>query len=218
MTQFISDRLIPLDFLAELHYPPRELQHSMLLSLFNELSGPFNFLNLKLHPDDRGALFAGEHNNRCEILKDKIIIREEMKVVSFDNFCETTMAILQHVCAQLKPPVFIGQQNMVRMLYPLDSAQEANRFLIQSFLHMPEGLAEQVGRPLAGIGLRLVFPPTQQNPSEFQLRIEPFFRDQTQLFLENSGRFFPPFKDLQQARERLHATYEFLKSSLDALF
>ena len=58
----------------------------------------------------------------------------------------------------------------------------------------------------------------QQTPNEYQLRIEPFFRDQTQIFVENAGRFFPPFKELDEARGRLQATYEFLKSSLAALF
>jgi len=113
--------------------------------------------------------------------------------------------------------VFVGQQNIVRMLYPLSSARAANQFLMESFLHVPDSLGQALGRPLAGIGLRLVFPPTQKTPNEFQLRIEPFFRDQTQLFVENMGRFFPPFRDLKEIRERLAATYDFLKASLQAM-
>ncbi len=218
MNKFFPGRLIPLSFVTEVLYPPRELSHSALLELFNRLSGPYRFVNLKLLPEGRGALFAGEQGNRCEIHRDKTIIREEAGVVSFENYCETTLAILEQIVEKTAPPVFVGQQNAVRMLYPLSSEQDANQFLTRSFLNLPEGLAQQLGRPLAGIGLRLVFPPTQQMPNEYQLRIEPFFRDQTQIFVENAGRFFPPFKELGEARSRMQATYEFLKSSLAALF
>jgi len=218
MSKFFPHRLIPLGFVTEVLYPPREIPHAQLLELFNRLSGPHRFLNLKLLPEGRGATFAGEQGNRCEILRDKTVIREDASIVSFENYCETSLAILREIAGKIAPPVFVGQLNAIRMLYPLSSEQAANQFLIRSFLKLPEGLAQELGRPLAGIGLRLVFPPLQQMPNEYQLRIEPFFRDQTQIFVENAGRFFPPFKELEEARGRLQATYDFLKSSLAALF
>lgn len=217
MTEFHVDRLIPLGFIVEILYPPREMQNNTLMALFHELSSTHGYLNLKLLPESKGAVFAGEKNNRCEILRDKIILREEVNVVSFESFVESTLSIMRQFCKAFSPQVFVGQQTVVRMLYPLDSQQAANHFLMQSFLHVPEGLGQQLERPLAGIGLRLVFPPTQQIHNEFQVRLEPYFRDQTQLFLENVGRFLPPFREIEEIRTRLLATYAFLKSCLSAL-
>jgi hypothetical protein len=146
-----------------------------------------------------------------------VIIREESTALSFDNFSNNALNILQQIYNRLAPPLFVGQLNIVRMLYPLSSEEAANQFLTRNFLSVPEGLEQRMGRPLAGIGLRLVYPPTREKPNEFQLRVEPFFRDQTQLYIENSGRFLPPFKKMEEAKSRLEQTYAFLKSSLEAL-
>jgi hypothetical protein len=218
MSAFASNRLIPLNFVTEIAYPPQNLPHPILLELFNELSGPHGFLNLNLLPENKGAVFSAEKGNRFEILTDKLVLREETNVVSFDSYCDQAIGIVGKVFQKLLPPVLIGQMNIVRMLYPLSSEQAANQFLMQSFLSVPEGIGQRLGRPLAGIGMRLVFPPTQQMHNEYQIRIEPFFRDQTQIFLENAGRFFPPFKQVEEIRSRLDATYNFLKASLEALF
>ena len=217
MTPFMTDHLIPLSFQVEVVYPPREFQQAALLQLFSDMCGPFGFQSLKLLTDNRGVIFSAEKENRCEILRDKIVIREEVNVTSFESFCASTLEMMNLIVQRINPPVFISQQNLVRMLYPLDSTQAANQFLVQSFLRLPEGLGQKLGRPLAGVGLRLVFPPTPNSPDEFQLRIEPYFRDQTQIFLELAGRFFPPFKNLDEVRSRLRVTYDFLKSSMETL-
>lgn len=217
METFRADHLIPLNFHLELLYPPRELQQQMLLELFNEMCGTYGFQSFNLIPEGKGAVFFTGKESRCEILKDKTIVREEGGAISFESFSENVMGMMSTVTQRLQPPVFVGQQNVLRMLYPLSNRQTASGFLMETFLRMPDGLVSQLGRPLAGIGLRLVFPPTSDSPSEYQLRIEPYFRDQTQLYLELVGRFLPPFKELEESSVRLRATYDFLKSAVGSL-
>jgi hypothetical protein len=215
---FHADRLIPLNFIVEILYPPKNLDHSLLMELFRTLSSSHGYLNLNLLPEDKGAVFTGQKGNRCEILTEKVVIREETGVVSFDHFRQQTLSILNQVSEKIAPPVFVGQLNIVRMLSPLSPDTPAARFLRETFLRLPEGFAERIGRPPAGVGLRLVFPPTPQEHNEQQLRVEPFFRDQSQIFIENAGRFLKPFREMEKADEQMTATYDFLKSSLQGLF
>jgi hypothetical protein len=66
-------------------------------------------------------------------------------------------------------------------------------------------------RPVSGVGLRFVFPPTQQNHSTYHLRIEPYFPDLKMIYLENNAQFFDPLVDFQQIKNYITPAYDFLK-------
>ena len=69
---------------------------------------------------------------------------------------------------------------------------------------------ETLGRPNPGVGLRLIFPATREERSEFSVRIEPYFRDLTMVFAENHARFFTPAQDPDIIERNLELAHAFL--------
>jgi hypothetical protein len=67
-----------------------------------------------------------------------------------------------------------------------------------------------------GIGLRLFFSPGTEVPVEFDVKVESLLRDATQLFLENTAKFYVPLQtaDLTPVKNGLEATENFLTETV----
>ena len=70
---------------------------------------------------------------------------------------------------------------------------------------------EEFGRPVLGMCLRIELPPLPEDPSQMQLRVEPYFRNPKRLYLELSARFLQPVQTLEDLRKRLFSADEFVK-------
>ena len=60
--------------------------------------------------------------------------------------------------------------------------------------------------------MRMVFPPTQEAPCAFTVRIESFASDARSLFIENTGSFGPTViaNGIDAIGSNLRATYDFV--------
>ena len=61
-------------------------------------------------------------------------------------------------------------------------------------------------------GMRLVFPPANERPNAYSLRIESFNNDPRSLYIENQGSFGPLLvaRGLEAVEANIEATYAFV--------
>jgi hypothetical protein len=109
----------------------------------------------------------------------------------------------------LKVPIWIVQQSILRFLVPFD--EPVIPLMNDQIFKMSSDDLARFGRPVLGMCLRIEFPPLPDDPTQLQLRIEPYFRDPKMLFLELSTRFLQPLLGPDDLRARLTSADRFVK-------
>lgn len=112
-------------------------------------------------------------------------------------------------------PAFVLQQCLIRKVANPLAQTDARVFLSQRVCSIEDKKLQAFGRPLHGIGLRFFFSPSQEAPFEFDVKVESLLRDPTQLFLENTAKFYAPQQtaDLMPVKRNLEATEQFLSDT-----
>ena len=107
--------------------------------------------------------------------------------------------------------LFTAQVVTIRTLINPRRFQDSRAYLKDGVFGFGEELAD-LGREPQLYGMRLVFPPTPQEPWAFTLRVESFANDPRSLFLENQGSFGPLVgaAGYETLQHNIGATYDFL--------
>ena len=128
-------------------------------------------------------------------LADRFQFREELTSLTVDEFAERVRTISERV-ARLSPvQVFTAQQVTVRTLVNPRHFKDSRTYLREGMFGFSDQI-ESFGRKAELYGLRLVFPPTPEEPNAHALRIESFTSDARSLFLENQASFAPVLEAL----------------------
>jgi hypothetical protein len=148
--------------------------------------------------------------SQVAFLGDRVRFSEENTGLTVDEFAERVRSISAEVAGELGLQVLTAQGVVVRTLVNPRHHREGRDFLRQGLLGL-DGEPEEFGRPVHGLGLRLVFPPTQGTPNAFNVRIESVPADPRSLFIENHGTFppMPVSPDFEAVARNVHATYDF---------
>jgi len=128
--------------------------------------------------------------SQASFTADRIQFREELGSLTVDEFAERVRKISEVVAQLCGIQVFTAQQVTVRTLVNPRSFRDAREFLAQGMFGFGSE-TEDFGREPQLYGLRMIFPPRENEPNAHALRIESFNDDPRSLFIENQASFAP---------------------------
>ena len=210
----------PLSFGVLLFHP--QLLHSdkKLRELFNRLGTVHEFTQYK-QPTEGTAEFqrtSRTTNERlsCVFQNDRVEVVHDFPSTDLQGFWRTVQDILRESVGALGIAAFVLQQYLVRKVANPLAEADARVFLSQRVCSIEEKKMQAFGRPLHGFGLRFFFPASQEAPFEFDVKVESLLRDPSQLFLENTAKFYAPQQtaDMMPVKRSLEATEQFLTDTL----
>lgn len=207
----LGERLIPHGFLTQLHYPPQTYGERSLKELYLSLSEGYRYPQFNLLPNGQGAVMKEGEKRTVEIYPDRLVIKEQPAQATFEEYLSQVVPIVREARARLGHPVWLIQQGIMRFLIQFDSPVAP--ILRNNLFNLSEEALQQFRRPMLGLCLRLEFPPTKESHVQSQLRVEPYFRDPSRLYLEVSERHLQPTNDPDVVGERLRSTEAFLKEN-----
>jgi hypothetical protein len=143
--------------------------------------------------------------------EDRLQVREELTALTVDDFAARVGEVGTKLAEARSIPVYVGQVVTLRSLVNPREFSDAREYLKAGMFRF-EDEPEAFGRQPMLYGLRLVFPASQDDTTNFGLRIESWAQDARSLFVEVQGTFGPliPSRGLEGLRERVLETYGFL--------
>lgn len=206
---------VPLTFGLESLYPPMALPSPLLRSFYMKVAEPCRFTEFRQLGEGQGARLAEGSNRHITITNDRIVYRDEFTQHMFSTFTEDVVQILRALREVFQIPVLLHSKVLTRLLMPYRGEGNVQDYLQKHLINEKVGnVQDAFSRGLSGVGIRLVFPPTQEQHSTFNLRIEPYYRDLKMFFLENSAQFFDPIVNFEDSKKILEQTYLFVKDQV----
>jgi len=209
---FDAERLIPLSFISELAFPPMNFDQRLLKELYLDISTAHNFTEFKIQ--EGGATLSQGERKQFSVLRDRLIIKDDLTDLTFDAYSQMAVDLCDKAKGKARIPVFLTQNVVIRLLSPIEGAGPAAKELLETFVKVDPEALKEFGRPVSGVGLRFVFPPTQNDPCEIQVRLEPYFRDPRMVFLESVSRFLQPCQDGEGLKNVLSKAESFVKNQV----
>jgi hypothetical protein len=185
---------------AGLVYPPIGLQPVTVNRLYAEISERYPYQALSHLPD--GARMANPQSD-CFIQQTRVQVNEE--IVHFQTAKEKTLDIFNTIQEHLEIPQFLTFGVKLTAFASLDEPGAAVAFVEEQMLGVGERL-DLLGEGRQGTGIRIVL----HRDGVHELKIEPFFNDTTQLYVELDVQHPTPFLSLEGLEEKFDATYNYL--------
>lgn len=194
-------------------YPPTvpRFSGSALQELYLKISERHQFEKFELI-GDQGVKLSTEAVRDCEIRRDRIILLENLQR-SFELVTKDFIDILEIVKGKFSIPVLVDFRCTLRALWPLPTEMDASSFLRSQALNINDDQFRLLGVPIAGTGLRVNCPDLAHNRIH-DFKIEPFFRDTKNLFIELASSFPEPIQTVSICDQRMKECYEFLMNKI----
>lgn len=214
------ESLRPLTFGVLLVHPPLLHSDKKLRELFNNLGAIHEFtkfqqLNEGTAQFERAWKGTNERLS-CVFQRDRVEIVHDFPSTDRQGFWRTAQDVLTESVKSLHIPAFVLQQYLIRKIANPLAEPDARIFLAQKVCSIEDKNLQALDRPLHGIGLRFFFPASQEAPFECDVKVESLLRDPTQLFLENTAKFYTPLvvADLSAIGMRLETAEQFLTDTV----
>jgi hypothetical protein len=123
-------------------------------------------------------------------LTDRFQFREEHSSLTVEEFASRVRSVTELVTQLVGLQVFTAQQVSIRTLVNPRHFKDSRAFLKQGVFGL-DTETEDFGREPQLLGMRLVFPATEDHPQAYALRIESFHSDPRDLYIENQASFAP---------------------------
>lgn len=191
---------------ATARFPPLPaIERPVLTELFGRITRryPYQSFTFLLN----GAKMAGAEEAECLILNDHVEVGEVIHT-HFTITKEKISDIFGTVKEALKIPVFFALAVRLRALWPCDPGVTATDFLNSRLLKIEPDQFQYLRMPVAGVGLRFNCPRLPHEIYDF--KIEPFFRDTTNLFIEMNAQFPEPLQTATATEERMQHVYDYV--------
>ena len=204
-------------FGAEIIHPPVQLQTDVVQGVHDALfkqSGlgyqNFQVQNNGIHLSNPAQ--APGQVSVATFLPDRIILREEFRACTFEDFATRVVNVVSLSHKTLNIQTSVAQQYFTRSLVNPKHHTDSRVFVSERMLHGGDGALGEFARPLHTVGLRLTFPQTEDEKNAMNLRIEPWPQDPRSMWIEVTGVFAQPLPSdsLPQLSDHLYATYRFL--------
>lgn len=190
---------------AGLIFPPIGLQNVNLNRLYADITERFPYQNLQHLPD--GIRMANADSD-CFVQQTRIQVNEN--VIHFQSSKEKALEIFGIARQFLGIQQFLTFGVKLTAFLPFDSPEDSISFIDQQVLRIAETQWDLLGPGRKGTGLRIVL----HQDGIHELKIEPFFNDPSQLFLELDVQHPEPFTDLNGIEGRMDAAYSFVFGQL----
>jgi len=186
---------------AGLIFPPITLQNVNLNRLYADITERFPYQNLQHLPD--GIRMANQESD-CFVQQNRIQVNEN--VMHFQASKEKVMEIFKIAREWLGIQQFLSFGVKLTAFLPFDGPGEAAQFIDAKMLTMSDSQWDLLGAGRKGTGLRIVL----HQDGIHELKIEPFFNDPSQLFMELDVQHPEPFNDLVGIEKKMDAAYGFV--------
>ena len=186
---------------AGIVYPPVGLQPVIVNRLYAAISERYPYQNLTHLPD--GARMANP-NSDCFIQQTRMQVNEE--IVHFQTAKEKALDIFRTIQEHLEIPQFLTFGVKLVAFAALNDVGAAVTFVEDGVLgNMGEKL-DMLGDGRQGTGMRIVI----HRDGVHELKIEPFFNDTSQLYVELDVQHPAPFTGLDGLEAKFDAAYDYL--------
>jgi len=186
---------------AGLVYPPHGLDPVTVNRLYAIISERYPYQSLTHLPD--GARMANPQNDFL-IQVTRVQVNEE--VVHWQTAKEKSLDLFSIVDEHLEIPQFLTFGVKLTAMAALDEPGAAVAYVEESMLN---GLSEQLdtlGEGRQGTGIRIVL----HRDGVYELKIEPFFNNTSQLYVELDVQHPTPFSGLDNIEPWMDAAYHYL--------
>lgn len=182
-------------------YPPLTLRTVDLNRLYALVTERYPYQTLQHLPD--GVRMANADSD-CFIQQNRVQVNEE--VMYFQASKEKCLDIFRLVQGKLNIRQFLTFGVKLTAFLPLSEPNAAAELIESHALAIHTGQWELLGQGRRGTGLRIVL----HQDGVYDLRIEPFFSDPTQLYVELDVQHPQPFSELDGIESKMDAVYEYL--------
>lgn len=179
-------------FGVELIHPPHSHEEQSLREFYFEISKlrwcGCDYKEFRLIPGGAEMSSAkGRLRSVCSIRADRLTVFEDWTTVSLDEFATRVEEIAKRYLQMIAIKVFVVQHSVVRALLTPTYFKDTRAFLAETVCRL-DGAQEIFPhfeqKPCHMFGLRLMFPPTENEPRRFSLRIESYNQDPSRVFVE----------------------------------
>ena len=182
-------------------YPPRALQPVENNRIYAAITERFPYQSLQHLPD--GARMANPEGD-CFIQHGRIQINES--VMHFQATKEKCMELFEIVQDHLKIPQFMTFGIKLTAFLPMNEAPRAAQFVEEKMLTSLSDKLSLLGEGRQGIGIRIVL----HREGIHELKVEPFFNDLSQVYVELDVQHPTPFNDILSVERKMDAAYDYL--------
>ncbi len=182
-------------------YPPLSLQGVNLNRLYAIITERFPYQTLQHLPD--GVRMANPQDD-CFVQQTRVQVNEN--VVHFQASKEKCLEIFGLVRERLNIQQFLTFGVKLTAFLPLTAPDAAAQFVESRALAVSDEQWELLGPGRKGTGLRVVL---HQNGIH-ELKIEPFFKDTSQLYVELDVQHPDPFTGLDGVEGKMDEAYNFV--------
>jgi hypothetical protein len=186
---------------AGIIYPPLAIQTVDLNRLYAMITERYPYQTLQHLPD--GIRMANPDHD-CFVQQTRTQVNEI--VMYFQASKEKSLDIFRIVRDKLNIRQFMTFGVKLVAFLPMPEKMNAAEFLESKVISIRPEQWEILGPGRKGTGLRMVI----QQEGTHELKIEPFFSDLTQLYVELDVQYTEPFSDLDMIERRMDRAYEYV--------
>lgn len=182
-------------------YPPYQLQPPQVNRIYADITERYPFQTLQHLPD--GARMA---NPTGDFFIQATRMQVNDAVEFFQSSKEKAVDLFGLAQSKLKIPQFVTFGVKLTAFLPMEGGPNAAQSLENSIFASVKDNLELLGPGRQGVGLRVVL----HQDGVHELKIEPFFGDIMQLYVELDVQHPAPFNDLSVVEPRIDAAYDYL--------
>jgi hypothetical protein len=186
---------------AGLVYAPFQLQQPQVNRIYADITERYPFQTLQHLPD--GARMA---NPTGDFFIQTTRMQTNDNVDYFQAAKEKTIDLFRLAQERLHIPGFLTFGVKLTAFLPIEGNLDAAQMLENSALSSIKNSMEILGPGRKGVGLRFVL----HQDGVHELKIEPFFSDARQLYVELDVQHPNPFDDLSIIEAKMDAAYDYL--------
>ncbi|HVS11140.1 MAG TPA: hypothetical protein VMS76_14820 [Planctomycetota bacterium] len=203
-------------FITELFHPPLHPDPTPIQRVHNQLFQTPEPAYKSFAVTPTGAVLSNPVARPGEVsmaafMADRFQFREELGSLTVDEFGRRVRALCEQVVPLVPVQVFTAQQVTVRTLINPRNFRDSRAYLKEGMFGFGNE-TDDFGREPQLYGIRMVFPPSEERPNAYSLRIESFNNDPRSVFIENQASFAPILLtgDFEAVERNVHDAYSFL--------
>ena len=204
-------------FMAEILYPPVQLQTDVLQGIHNRLfqQPEISYQNFQVAPDGVHLTNLPESpgaNSSVTFLPDRLVIREELRATTLEDYATRLVNVTSVALTEIGIQASVGQQFVVRSLVTPRHVKDSREFLSQRMIAASPEAWQKLGRPMDSLGLRFTFPQHDGQNELYNVRIETWNQDPRSVWIETVGTFTNPIPvgEAPELSPLMSSTYRFL--------
>ena len=182
-------------------FPPKGMNPVDVNRIYAKITERYPYQSLQHLPD--GARMANP-NGDCFIQQNRIQINET--VMHFQAVKEKCLDLFDIIQGHLNVPQFMTFGVKLTAFMPMDEAPRAAQYVEDKMLAGISDKLSILGEGRQGVGMRIVI----HREGIHEIKIEPFFGDLSQLYVELDVQHPTPFNDLAKVEPKMDAAYKYL--------